>query len=130
MEDFTKVITHARRFKSATKELSLEQLEEVKAKLDKIIEDRLAQIEEKKREDAEKIEQIKAIRELALEKGIDLAELVDDAPVKKGKRAPRPPKYAITNDAGERITWTGQGRMPNVFKTQVEAGKSMDDFLI
>ena len=38
-------------------------------------------------------------------------------------------KYQITVD-GELIQWTGQGRMPTVFKKEVDAGKSMDSFLI
>ena len=60
----------------------------------------------------------------------DLDELVTEAPVKKGKRAPRPAKYEIENEAGERITWTGQGRMPNLFKARVDNGESIDNFLI
>ena len=31
---------------------------------------------------------------------------------------------------GEHITWTGQGRMPNVFKVRIEAGETLDTFLI
>ncbi|WP_136797023.1 MULTISPECIES: H-NS family nucleoid-associated regulatory protein [Desulfosediminicola] len=130
MEEFIKVITHARRFKSATKEMTIEQLEEIKAKLDKIIEDRLEQEEEFKRADAERLEKIAKYREMMAADGIKLDDLVTDAPVKKGKRAPRPPKYEIMNEAGERITWTGQGRMPNVFKARVDAGESLENFLI
>ncbi|WP_136810148.1 H-NS family nucleoid-associated regulatory protein [Desulfosediminicola flagellatus] len=130
MEDFVKIITHARRFKSATKGFSLEQLQEVKTKLDTIIDDRIAEAEEAKRANAEKIEKIEKYREMMAADGIELEDLADEAPVKKGKRAPRPPKYGITNDAGEYITWTGQGRMPNVFKTKVDAGQSIDTFLI
>lgn len=46
--------------------------------------------------------------------GINPDELLAAVVEKTGKRAPRPPKYEIWNEAGERITWTGQGRMPNV----------------
>jgi DNA-binding protein H-NS len=28
------------------------------------------------------------------------------------------------------VQWTGQGRMPTVFKTQVESGKDIKEFLI
>lgn len=130
MSEFEKIITHARRFKSATKDFSLEQLQDVKSKLDKIIEDRITAEEEIVRMNAEKIEKIEKYKEMLAADGIDLDELTADTPVKKGKRAPRPPKYAITNDAGERITWTGQGRMPNIFKARVDAGESIDNFLI
>ncbi len=71
MEDFVKIITHVRRFKSAVKGLSVAQLEGVKGKLEGIIRDR-----------------------------------------------------------EKELTWSGQGRMPNVFREQIKAGKSIDDYLI
>jgi len=45
------------------------------------------------------------------------------------KRAPRPAKYQIEVD-GEMVQWTGQGRMPTVFKNEINKGRSMEDFLI
>lgn len=129
MSEFTAVLCHARRFKSAVKGLSVEQLEDVKVKLDKIIIDRAEELEEQKKEEAERMEKIKKIQEMLAADGIDINEL--QSPAKKtAKRAPREPKYAIDNDAGERVTWTGQGRMPNVFKAQLEKGKEIEDFLI
>lgn len=130
MEDFVQIVGHARRFKKATKSLSIDELVEVKAKLEKIIEDRIASEAEENKKNAEKIEKIKKIREMLAEEGIEPDELVLEAPVKKGKRAPRPPKYAITDANGNRVTWTGQGRMPNIFKERVERGESIDNFLI
>lgn len=130
MEDFLKIITHVRRFKSATKDLNLEELAEIKSKLEKIIEDRIAAEAEEKRRNAEKEEKIERYREMLAADGIAPEEIVAEAPVKKGKRAPRPPKYEIKDESGRTITWTGQGRMPNIFKTRVEAGESLDNFLI
>ena len=37
MQEFVKIITHARRLKSAVKPLDIEQLEEIKEKLDRWI---------------------------------------------------------------------------------------------
>lgn len=130
MSEFIKVITHARRFKSATKSLSVSQLKMISEKLESIIESRISEQEEVERQSKEKIEKIQKYREMIAADGIDLKELSVDGDQVKRKRAPRPAKYAITNDAGEKITWTGQGRMPNVFKAQIDAGKKMDDFLI
>ena len=62
--------------------------------------------------------------------GIDPDELLDGSSDKQSKRALRQPKYEIWSEAGEHITWTGQGRMPNVFKARIEAGESLDTFLI
>ena len=130
MSDFLKILSHARRFNSATKELSVEQLEEIKDKLEKIIEGRLAAVEEARLQEAEKFEKIQKYKEMLAADGIDPDDLVTETAEKPAKRAPRPPKYEITNEAGERITWTGQGRMPNVFKAKVESGESIDNYLI
>lgn len=130
MENFIKIIGHIRRFKTATKELSVGELSEVKVKLEKIIEARIAEEDTEKQRNAEKEQKIKEYREMLAADGIAPDELVVEGPVKKSKRAPRPAKYSIVDGSGNTITWTGQGRMPNVFKAQVEAGKSIDDFLI
>lgn len=129
MSDFLKVLCHARRLNSATKSLSVGQLEDIKTKLEKIIKDRIAAEEKNKQEEAEKLKKIEKYKEMLAADGIDPDELVHEMPEKPAKRAPRPPKYEIVVD-GERITWTGQGRMPNVFKKEVDAGKSLDSFLI
>jgi len=130
MEEFVQIIGHARRFKSATKDLSINDLMEVKAKLEKIIEDRIAKEEESKRKDAEKELKIEKYREMLAADGIAPDELVPEAAATKGKRARRPPKYQIQDESGKVVTWTGQGRMPNVFKARIEAGESLDKYLI
>ena len=130
MSDFIRTITHLRRLKSSVKELSLEQLEEIKAKLQAIIEERIAEDEAEKNENAEKLEKIRKYKEMLAADGIDLEELSEIPFDRKGKKAPRQPKYEVWNEAGERITWTGQGRMPNIFKAKIDAGEPLDTFLI
>lgn len=130
MEDFIKIISHVRRFKTATKDLSFEELAEVKAKLEKIIEDRIAAEAEAKRQNAEKEEKIENYRKMLAADGIELGELVAEAIIKKGKRPPRPAKYQTTDKGGKIVTWTGQGRMPNALKARIEAGESLDSFLV
>ena len=130
MNDFLRIITHARRFKSSIKELGIEQLEEVKIKLQKIIDDRIAEEEADKIENAERNEKIRKYRESLAADGIDPDELLDGSSEKQGKRAPRQPKYEIWSESGEHITWTGQGRMPNVFKVRIEAGETIETFSI
>jgi DNA-binding protein H-NS len=130
MNDFLRIITHARRFKSALKEIGVDQLEEVKIKLQKIIDDRIAEEKAEKIENAEKIEKIRKFKEMLVTEGIDPEELLDESSEKKGTRAPRKPKYEIWSEAGEHITWTGQGRMPNAFKARIKDGETLDTFLI
>lgn len=130
MNDFLRIITHARRFKSALKELGVEQLEEVTIKLQKIIDDRIAEEKAAQAENAVRNEKILEIRELLKQEGIEPDELLDDSSLKQGKKAMRQPKYELWTEAGKHITWTGQGRMPNVFKARIETGDSLDTFLI
>jgi DNA-binding protein H-NS len=130
MSELLRIMSHSRRLKSAVKELSVEQLEDIKDKLQAIIEERIAEEEEEKKENQERIEKIRKYRELLAADGINPGELADISLEKPGKKNPRQPKYEVWNEVGERITWTGQGRMPNVFKARIDAGESLDTFLI
>ncbi|WP_144213812.1 H-NS histone family protein [Shewanella donghaensis] len=131
MSDFLEVLTHGRRFKAAVKELALEDLRELSVKLEKIItereEDEKAELEANAERNARIAEILAQIENsgLSIE---DLGDIAVNKPAPK-KRAPRPAKYQIEVD-GELIQWTGQGRMPTVFKKEVDSGKKMEAFLI
>ncbi|WP_299787779.1 H-NS family nucleoid-associated regulatory protein [uncultured Shewanella sp.] len=130
MSDFLEILTHGRRFKAAVKELTLEDLKELATKLDKIISEREAEAEAVNAAMAERNAQIDEIRKQMEAVGLSIDDLGAAAikPAPK-KRAPRPAKYTIDVN-GETITWTGQGRMPTVFKNELDKGRTMDDFLI
>ncbi len=130
MSDFLRIITHSRRFKSAVKELDIQQLEDVKAKLEGIIAERHSEEEMERQEQEQRISKIQKYREMIAADGIDPGELQAAIQEKSSKRSPRKAKYEIWNEKGERITWTGQGRMPNFLKARIEAGESLDTFLI
>lgn len=83
MEDFLKIISHVRRFKTATKELTIEELSEVKAKIEKIIEARTAEEAKEKQRNAEKEQKIEKYREMLAADGIAPGELVAELPAKK-----------------------------------------------
>ncbi|WP_289394837.1 H-NS family nucleoid-associated regulatory protein, partial [Pantoea stewartii] len=52
-------------------------------------------------------------------------------PGAKGKnKGKRKDKYTYTDEQGKVHTWTGVGRMSNVFKKLTQEGKNLDDFLI
>jgi len=133
MNDFIKVFLNARSLRAATKELSVEQLEEVLIKFSKIVEDRkevevaeLAKQQEKQQKMNEILLQLK-------ENGIspeELMNLTDSAAEKtKTKRGPRPAKYAYDLN-GETKTWTGQGRMPLPLQEIMNEKGSIEEFLI
>lgn len=130
MSEFLRIITHARRLKSNVKDLSIDQLEDIKIKLTNIIDARVEEEKESKRENAEKLEKIQRYKDMLEADGLDPQDLQGDFGERTGKRAPRSPKYEIYNESGERITWTGQGRMPNLLKARVEEGEPIETFLI
>ena len=130
MSDFLETLTHGRRLKGAVKDLSLDELKSVASKLEKVIEERVAQAEAEEAANAERDSKIDDIRKQMEAVGLSIEDLGSKVskPTPK-KRDPRPAKYTIEVN-GEAITWTGQGRMPTVFKNELNAGKSIEDFLI
>ncbi|NRD74832.1 H-NS histone family protein [Shewanella sp. VB17] len=131
MNDFLEILTHGRRFKAAVKELSIDDLNELSGKLEKIITERESQAEVETAAMAERNAKIDEIRKQMQAVGLSIDDLgsttIKAAPK---KRDPRPAKYTIAAPNGEAITWTGQGRMPTVFKNELDKGRTMDDFLI
>ncbi len=135
MSDFLSILTHERRLRANTKDLSLTELVEVKVKLSRIIQAREEEEAELRKVEAEKLARVEAIRKQMAEAGVQLEDLapelssqVSKAP-SQSKRAPKPAKYAYTLD-GERKTWTGQGRTPKVIQQALDKGKALKDFLI
>ncbi|VFB09598.1 histone-like nucleoid structuring protein [Aeromonas salmonicida] len=135
MNDFLKTLLNIRSLRAALRELSFEQLVEVKEKLDEVFAEREQQETKLREESAERLQKLAEFTEMLRTAGIDPSELVGTAaPAKadgsaKAKRAPRPAKYRYTED-GQEKTWTGQGRMPKAIAADVEGGKALDDFLI
>lgn len=130
MSDFLEILTHGRRFKAAVKELSIEDLKELAVKLDKVISERASQVEAEAEATAERNAKIDEIRKQMEAVGLSIDDLgATEIKAAPKKRAPRPAKYTIDSN-GETITWTGQGRMPTVFKNELDKGRPMEDFLI
>lgn len=135
MNDFLKTLLNIRSLRAALRELSFEQLVEVKEKLDEVFAEREQQESKIQAESAERLQKLAEFTEMLKQAGIDPSELVGTAaPAKsegstKAKRAPRPAKYRYTED-GQEKTWTGQGRMPKAIADAVAAGKTLEDFLI
>ena len=135
MNDFLKILMNIRSLRAALRELSFEQLVEIREKFEEIFAEREQQENKIKAESAERLQKLAEFTEMLKQAGIDPSELVGTAaPAKsegstKAKRAPRPAKYRYTED-GQEKTWTGQGRMPKAIAEAVAAGKALDDFLI
>ncbi len=137
MSEFISILTHARRLKAAVEVLTIEQLEEVHAKLGRIIEDKVAEVEAHKAANADRLAKIEELKSQLAAAGISPAELLGGAEVatkgakggKGGKRAPRAAKYRYSEN-GEEKTWTGQGRMPSAMANAIANGATKESFLI
>ncbi|WP_260258737.1 H-NS family histone-like protein [Vibrio intestinalis] len=135
MSELTKTLLNIRSLRAFSRELTLEQLEEALEKLTMVVSERKEAEEAEKAERAEQEAKLAAIAEQISKDGIDVDALINALSGEKqtkvkAKRAPRPAKYKYVDPNGEEKTWTGQGRTPSAIQTQLDAGKSLDDFLI
>jgi DNA-binding protein H-NS len=121
------ILLHSRRLRASLKDFTLDELELLSKKIKQIITRRKDDNANLMKTQQDKLGKIEEIRKQMKSIGISISEL--DPPKTKRKNTPRPPKYAIVV-AGEKITWTGQGRLPNIFKAELNKGKTLDDFLI
>ena len=99
--------------------MSLDELKRLQKDVAKAIDD----YEERRRREA-----LAAVEAKAGEMGFTLAELTSFTPAKKGGKPRLPPKYQHPENPA--LTWSGRGRQPAWIKEGLEAGKSLDDFLI
>ncbi|EGN76454.1 DNA-binding protein H-NS [Idiomarina sp. A28L] len=139
MSEFTDILTHARRLNAATKELTVAELNDVATKLANIIEQRKDEEAEQQRLLAAKQLEIERIRKQIADAGLNPEDFLGtDSGAGKTKsprkpykaRAPKPAKYKYTDAEGESKTWTGQGRTPKPIQEALNAGRSLNDFLI
>lgn len=133
MSDFLRVFLNSRSLRVATRELTLEQLNDGFDKLTAIVTERRENEEQYRLQNAERLRKIEEYKELLRSEGIDIADLIggEVSSTEKSKRAPRPPKYRYTDENGQEQTWTGQGRQPLPIRRAIEEqNKKLEDFLI
>ncbi|WP_070963038.1 H-NS family nucleoid-associated regulatory protein [Vibrio sonorensis] len=135
MSELTKVLLNIRSLRVLARDLSTEQLEEALDKLTTVVQERKEAEEAELAAAAEQEAKLAAIAEQISKDGIDVDALItalagEGKAKGKAKRAPRPAKYKYVDNSGDEKTWTGQGRTPSAIQAQLDAGKSLDDFLI
>ncbi|MDA0116823.1 H-NS family histone-like protein [Vibrio sp. T11.5] len=133
MSELTKTLLNIRSLRAFARDLTLEQLEEALDKLSTVVGERkeAAEREAQAAQEAKLADIAEQIKQLGLDKDMVISALAGEAAGKaKPKRAPRPAKYKYLDNTGAEKTWTGQGRTPSVIQEQLDAGKSLDDFLI
>ncbi|BBM64394.1 MULTISPECIES: H-NS family histone-like protein [Vibrio] len=135
MSELTKTLLNIRSLRAFSRELTLEQLEEALDKLTIVVQERQESEEADRAAQAEQEAKMAAIAEQIAKDGIDVEALIsalagETKTKAKGKRAPRPAKYKYVDSNGDEKTWTGQGRTPSAIQEQLDAGKSLDEFLL
>ena len=135
MSEFYRTISNIRSLRAAARELTTEQLEEALDKLTDVVEERREADDAEAEFLAEQEVKLAAAAEQIAQMGIDVDALIsalagESKSKSKSKRAPRPAKYKYLDHDGAEKTWTGQGRTPSAIQEQLDAGKSLHDFLI
>ncbi|MFU8627564.1 DNA-binding protein StpA [Raoultella ornithinolytica] len=126
-------LNNIRSLRSMSREFSIDVLEEMLEKLRVVTEEKRSEQQSALQQQAEYQEKINTWLELMIADGITPDELVTQnaGPSKEAKkRQPRPAKYRFIDFSGAQKTWTGQGRMPKPIARAIEAGATLESFLI
>lgn len=114
---------------SKDKELSL--LEKAERNLAQIIKDRKEAIELDKMEQEERERARIAILEEIKAQGWNIKDLLNpNAKESKRAKSKAKNKYTFLDEQGNTKYWTGRGRMPAALKAKIDAGESLESFLI
>ena len=114
-----------------SKEKELSFLEKAEKNLAQIIKDRKEAIELEKMEQEERERERKALIEKIEAEGWTIKDLLNESG-KSSKRATSKAKnkYTFLDEQGNTQYWTGRGRMPAALKAKIDAGESLESFLI
>jgi DNA-binding protein H-NS len=133
MSDALKALNNIRTLRVQARDIEVAALEEMLEKFAVVVAERREEVAVETAAQREKEQKLALYKEMLLNDGIDINDLAQLNPQEsktKAKRAPRPAKYKYIDEQGNEKLWTGQGRTPSPIKTVLDAGGSMDDFLI
>ena len=138
MSEVLKVLSNIRSLRLATRDFSVEQLENLLEKIEALVSEKKVQLAKAHEEENARQERIAKYKELLEKEGIsrqELAEILglDFSEKVSGvskKRSARPAKYQYVDENGVTKTWTGQGRTPKAIQAQLDQGKPLSSFEI
>lgn len=113
--------------RSFSKAKDLAFLEKACENLSTIIQDKKEMIELERMELEEREKNRQAILKELEERGWSIQDLLDS---KGNKRKQAEYKYSYTDEQGNTKYWTGKGRTPVFLKAKLEAGESLEQYLI
>ena len=138
MSEVLKVLSNIRSLRLATRDFSVEQLENLLEKIETLVSEKKVELAKAQEEENERQERIAKYKELLEKEGISRQELAEilglDVSEKVSgvskKRSTRPAKYQYVDENGVTKTWTGQGRTPKAIQAQLDQGKPLSSFEI
>lgn len=133
MSDALKALNNLRTLRAEARNIEVAVLNEMLEKFAVVVAERREEMAAESAAQREKEEKLALYKEMLRKDGItinELAQLNQGETKSKAKRAPRPAKYKFTDEQGNEKFWTGQGRTPSPIKSAIDAGGSLDDFLI
>ncbi len=127
----TKYFNNFASLRAFSKDKELSFLEKAEKNLAQIIKDRKEAIELEKMEQEERERERKALIEKIEAEGWSIKDLLNESG-KSSKRATSKAKnkYTFLDEQGNTQYWTGRGRMPAALKAKIDAGESLESFLI
>ena len=138
MSEVLKVLSNIRSLRLATRDFSVEQLENLLEKIETLVSEKKVELTKAQEEENARQERIAKYKELLEKEGISRQELAEilglDVSEKVSgvskKRSTRPAKYQYVDENGVTKTWTGQGRTPKAIQAQLDQGKPLSSFEI
>ena len=138
MSEVLKVLSNIRSLRLATRDFSVEQLENLLEKIETLVSEKRVELAKAQEEENARQERIVKYKELLEKEGISRQELAEilglDVSEKVSgvskKRSARPAKYQYVDENGVTKTWTGQGRTPKAIQAQLDQGKPLSSFEI
>ncbi|EGQ9284355.1 H-NS histone family protein [Vibrio parahaemolyticus] len=131
--EIAKTLLNVRSLRSATSNLTVNELIDCLGKLETVVAERQEQEAELLKAQAEKNERIESILSTMAQHDIKLSDLEfahGNKSTSTKKRAKRPAKYSYQDENGQEKTWTGQGRTPSIIQAGLDSGKSLEDYAI
>ncbi|ELO1827406.1 H-NS histone family protein [Vibrio cholerae] len=135
MQELVKILSNIRSLRVFAREIDLAELNSMAEKFNAVLAERQKEEEELVAIENERKSKLEAFKKQIEAEGLDIKALIESlsnqpSSIKpKSSRTPRPAKYKYVVN-GEEKTWTGQGRTPAAIQKELDAGKSLDDFLI
>ena len=133
MQDIIKKLSNPRQAKAVLKHASVEQLERVLTVITEFKQEKELEAQMQAEREQQERQELEAMREQIINKGLDFDKLCD---LMKPKKKPRKASKNGTNTPsntyvyGDNKTWDGVGDIPNELQSLLDEGFELSDFIM